>query len=78
MDPAALFALYEWTAGICFRHPEQGEIQTTHLVTLHPRTGEELDIRGCRDCVLLLEGQRERAANRSGDAYQPGQLGRDA
>lgn len=78
MDPAALFALYEWKAGLCFRHPEQGEVQTTHLVTLHPRTGEELDIRACHACVLLLEGQRERAAERSGGPYQPGQLGQDA
>lgn len=78
MDPAAIFALYEWAAGTCFRHPELGEVQTAHLTTLHPRTGAELDIRGCRDCLLLLERQREQAANRSGTPYQPGQLGCDA
>lgn len=78
MEPAELLALYEWAAGICFRHPGLGEVETAHLKTLHPRTGEELDIRGCRECVLILEGQRERASARSGCSYQPGRLGRSS
>lgn len=78
MEPAELLALYEWAAGTCFRHPGLGQVDTAHLKTLHPRTGENLDIRGCQECVLVLEGQRERAASRSGGSYNPGQLGRSS
>ncbi|WP_327413707.1 hypothetical protein [Streptomyces sp. NBC_01233] len=75
MEPAELLPLYEWAAGTCFRHPGLGQVETAHLKTLHPRTGEELDIRGCRECVMTLEAQRERAAVRSGSVYEPGHLG---
>lgn len=75
MTSEEVLALYSWSAGTCFRHPEQGEQRTTHLATLHPRTGAQVDIRGCEACVVRLEAERRRVAERDGAPYQPGQLG---
>ncbi|WP_405941653.1 hypothetical protein [Streptomyces sp. NBC_00207] len=75
MEPEEILALYQWREGACFRHPALGTTQTTHLGTLHPRAGDEADIRGCRACVLDLEAERMRAAMRAGLRYEPGHLG---
>lgn len=78
MAPEEILALYDWRSGTCFRHPNLGRVETAHVKTLHPRTGEGLDIRACKGCVLKLEGERQRAAEQSGGRYRPGRLGRSA
>lgn len=75
MDTAALLALYDWAPGRCFRHPELGEVETAHLKQLHPRRGPAQDVRACKACVLELETERRRAAERAGREYQPGRAG---
>lgn len=75
MDAAELLALYDWAPGKCFRHPELGEVETAHLTHLHPRHGSAKDVRACRSCVLDLEEERRRAAERAGGEYQPGRAG---
>lgn len=76
MEPEEILAFYTWEGGTCFRHPGRGEVDTTHLGTVHPRGEADADIRGCKQCVLELEGERMRAARRAGVRYEPGQLGR--
>lgn len=74
MDSEEILALYAWRPGICFRHPERGEIDTVLIKTLHPRTGPVAMLRACRDCVLALEAVRAAAAVGAGTGYEPGRL----
>lgn len=74
MDSEQILKLYSWDDGVCFRHPGKGEVLTTHLWTVRPPAGGIQDIRGCQECVVSLERQRERAAERDGREYSPGEL----
>jgi hypothetical protein len=75
MDRQQILDLYEWAAGICFRHPERGEVPAARLKTLHPRVGHEEPVQACRDCVIELEQERWAEAGRNGLDYQPGHAG---
>lgn len=74
MDDEQILKLYRWNDGICFRHPGKGQVPTTHLWTVHPPAGGIQDVRGCEECVVSIERQRERAAEHEGRAYIAGEL----
>jgi hypothetical protein len=74
MDRTHILDLYEWELGTCFRHPSKGEIATAHVKTIRPPGGGLQDVRACRDCVIAMEQERQRAAQSGGGAYEPGRL----
>ncbi|RRQ81589.1 hypothetical protein [Streptomyces griseofuscus] len=75
MDRQLILDLYEWAPGICFRHPECGEIPTALVAVLHPRGNGEHEVRACRCCVIAIEDARREMAARQGQAYIPGEIG---
>lgn len=72
MDDREILSLYQWAPGACFRCAGDGE--TTRLQILTPPAGGNYDVRACRDCLLDLEAMTQRAAERAGCTYSPGQL----
>lgn len=74
MDGEEILPLYPWGSGTCFRHPQAGEVDTTCIAVLRPQCGPAREIRACRACVLAMEHDRRRAAERSGLEYTPGPL----
>lgn len=74
MDRAEIHSLYEWAEGACFRCARAGQ-ETTLLGEIDPPSGVHYEIRACVDCVLDLEAERWRRAQRTGGVYVPGQLG---
>lgn len=76
MTPDEILALYDWALGLCFRHPSRGEVDTTPVSTLHPRSEGALEVRACRDCVIEMEDVRQRAADRAGVPYEAGHVAR--
>ncbi|MFI9344897.1 hypothetical protein ACIG0D_27080 [Streptomyces sp. NPDC052773] len=75
MKRQQILDLYEWSPGVCFRHPGRGELPTAHVKTIRPPAGGLQDVRACAECVLRMEEQRKAAAERDGTSYRPGQLG---
>jgi hypothetical protein len=75
MDRQQILDLYEWEPGVCFRHPERGEVPTALVGVIHPRADGEKEVRGCEDCVIAIEDTRREAAARSGSEYRPGRVG---
>ncbi|MEV8033858.1 hypothetical protein [Streptomyces sp. NPDC086182] len=75
MHRQQILDLYEWAAGICFRHPDQGEIATAHVKTVHPRAGHDEELRACKACILQMEQERWAAASSDGIEYTPGRVG---
>lgn len=75
MNQQQILDLYQWSNGVCFRHPEKGQVPTAVVGVIHPRADGEREVRGCAECVLAIEGMRREEAARSGSAYQPGHLG---
>ncbi|MER5843655.1 hypothetical protein [Streptomyces prasinus] len=58
MDRQHILELYDWDAGICFRHPGKGEVRTAHVKTIRPAAGGIQDIRACEPCVLSMNEDR--------------------
>jgi hypothetical protein len=77
MDRQQILDLYQWEPGVCFRHPERGEVPTAHVKTLHPQAGGLQDVRACRECILAMEERQAAAAARRGRPYSPGNLADD-
>ncbi|MFI9244119.1 hypothetical protein ACIGXF_16375 [Streptomyces sp. NPDC053086] len=77
MNRQQILDLYDWALGVCFRHPGKGRVATAHAVTVRPAAGGLQDVRACEDCVIAMEGERERAAQRAGRPYRPGRLAAD-
>lgn len=75
MNREQILRLYEWSEGVCFRHPSQGEQSTTVVGTIHPREDGERDVHACKDCVIVMEDIRREEAARRGGEYTPGRLG---
>jgi hypothetical protein len=75
MDHQQILDLYNWAEGICFRHPDKGEVLTAHVKTIRPRVGGKEEIRACQDCILEMEQERWVTAGREGASYQPGHAG---
>lgn len=76
MDDEEILSLYEWTNGTCFRCART-DLDTTRIRQIDTPIGVHYDVRACRDCILDLEAQRKRHAERTGHKYVPGQLGGD-
>jgi len=74
MDRQQILDLYEWEPGVCFRHPSKGEVPTAHVETIRPAAGGLQDVRACRECIPVLEAEREKTALRHGQPYEPGGL----
>lgn len=75
MNRQQILDLYEWAAGICFRHPERGETPTAVVGVIHPAADGEKEVRGCHECVIAMEDTRREAARRDGVEYEPGHVG---
>lgn len=75
MDRDQILRLYEWSAGICFRHPSAGAVPTAVVGIIHPRSDGEKEVRACADCVIAMEDERREEAARLGREYEPGRLG---
>ena len=75
MDHQEILSLYQWRAGVCFRHPEKGTAETAAVKTLHPRGEDDRVVRACADCVIAIEQARREAADRAGSVYEPGHVG---
>ena len=76
VTPDAILALYKWGIGSCFRCGDAGVFVTPIDAILTVR-GERYDLSACGGCVLAMEGERRRHAERRGLRYEPGRLGRD-
>jgi hypothetical protein len=74
-DAEKILALYDWTAGDCFRCARRN-VDTTEVDEITPRSGKPTPLRACQSCVLILERELARSAERSGEAYTPGRLRR--
>lgn len=74
MDRQQILDLYQWSKGVCFRHPSKGEVPTAHVKTIRPPAGGMQDVRACRECVVDIEEAREKVACREGRPYMPGDL----
>ncbi|MGV9888417.1 hypothetical protein [Streptomyces sp. NPDC003395] len=77
MKRQQILDLYEWSPGVCFRHPDRGERLTAVIKVVHPR-GRERELRACEDCVIAIEDARRETAARNGQPYEPGQVDRAA
>jgi hypothetical protein len=75
MDRQQILDLYKWEDGMCFRDPQLGEIPTTVVGVIHPRSDDDREVRACADCVIAMEDTRREEAARSGSEYEPGRLG---
>ena len=75
MNREQILELYTWRPGTCFRHPGKGIVDTTVVGVVHPRDDGEWEVRGCKECVVAMEGIRREEAARSGGEYAPGRLG---
>jgi hypothetical protein len=75
MDRQQILSLYEWRLGVCFRHPCKGEVPTAHVKTIHPRVGDDEEIRACEECVIEMEQELWATAAREGVRYEPGHAG---
>ena len=74
MDSEAILGLYQWKPGACFQCARNG-VDTTVIDVLFPKDGDRQEIRACRVCVLILEGERQQDARRRGEPYEPGHVG---
>ncbi|MFE0647519.1 hypothetical protein ACFVZH_02865 [Streptomyces sp. NPDC059534] len=75
MTPDAILALYEWVIGACFRCGDANLFVTPIDAVVTPR-GERYPLAACGGCVLDMEEERRRFAERKGEKYHPGRLGR--
>jgi hypothetical protein len=76
MDSEAILGLYSWAIGSCFQCARTG-IETTSVGVLHPKDGPAQEIRACKVCLLILEGERAAGASRAAVPYEPGRIGPD-
>jgi hypothetical protein len=74
MTPDAILAHYSWAIGSCFRCGESQVFATRIDEIVTPR-GDRYELCACGSCVLSLEEERRRFAERKGLSYQPGSLG---
>lgn len=74
MGDGKILALYRWQlAGACFRCARVG-LDTTLIKRVRTPLGDEVEFRACKECVLDLERERYRHAEKAGVEYIPGTL----
>lgn len=73
MDSEEILSLYEWQPGACFQCARNG-VDTTVVDTVYPKDGDGAEVRACKVCVLILEGERQQDARRRGVPYKPGEV----
>lgn len=66
---AEIVAAYDWTPGTCFRCGAEVETAPVGWLTIDE---ELLAVDGCLTCAVVMERERERAADRYGWTYAPG------
>lgn len=71
-----ILALYEWAPGDCFRCAATG-VDTTLIADIATPIGTCYPVCACRNCVIDLEQERLRYAERTGGEYVAGLLRRD-
>lgn len=69
-----VLSYYEWQPGDCFKCAGR-EVPTTPAGRITPQSGTAHTVRACQKCILEMEAQRQRAAERRGERYEPGQIG---
>lgn len=74
MDRREILALYEWAIGDCFRCAQTGAL-TARFCELDTPIGDCYELRACEQCILQLEEEGRRDADKHGREYQPGRLG---
>lgn len=74
MTPDEILALYEWTLGDCFRCALT-HLHVTRIDTITTPAGHDYVLDACGSCVLAMEEERRRHAERRGARYEPGELG---
>ncbi len=75
MDRGEILSLYAWATANCFRCAKT-DTPTTLLAEITPPAGNRYEVRVCERCVLELEDERRRYAERTRREYKPGRLGR--
>jgi hypothetical protein len=75
MTPDEILACYPWSIGVCFRCGNRDLFVTPMDEVVTPR-GDRYELAACGSCILQLEEERRRFAERRGFPYQPGTLGR--
>lgn len=74
MTPDVVLALYEWRIGSCFRCADT-DVYVTPIGDVTTPAGDAYNLAACGGCVLTLERERQRHAERRGLTYRPGSLG---
>jgi hypothetical protein len=63
MDRQQILDLYAWDDGVCFRHPDKGEVPTAVVGYVHPLADHEREVRACAECVITMDHiRRERSS----------------
>lgn len=75
MDAEDILSQYEWAPGTCFQCART-DVDTMVVAVLHPSASPPQPVRACRACLLLLEDERQTAAERAGRPYEPGRIGK--
>ncbi|MGW2595439.1 hypothetical protein ACWCXC_34915 [Streptomyces sp. NPDC001515] len=74
MTPDEILALYDWTAGVCFRCARAG-VDVTAVGQISTPSGDRYDLAACERCILAMERERRAYAERRGLSYTPGLIG---
>lgn len=73
MTPNEILTLYKWTLGDCFRCA-MTDLYVARIDSITTPAGDEYTLQACGSCVLIMEEERRRYAERRGDRYVPGGL----
>ncbi|MET8113852.1 hypothetical protein [Streptomyces prasinus] len=71
MERQRILKLYEWTTGICFRHPGKGAVPTALVAVLILPDDGDHEVRACTNCVITLEDMKREMGSRSAGNCQP-------
>lgn len=69
-----VLAAYGWAIGDCFKCAKDGAL-TTQIGKITAPNGDRYVVRACEACVVAMEEERRRWAERRGHGYQPGSIG---